>query len=313
MMNKIRATSYKRAKYKSNPSDTVFSVCNSAFLILMFIATLYPMIFVMSASISDPTMVGTGKMLLFPVGITFEGYKKLFAYQDLWVGYGNSVFYTLVGTMLNLIVTLPCAYALSRRDFRANGVVMIFFLITMFFSGGLIPSYLNVKSFNLVNTRFYILIAGLVSVSKLIVCRTFFANSIPWELQEAAMLYGASDFGILFRIILPLSKPIIVVMALYYGVGHWNSYFTEMIYLKNRELFSLQLILKEILADAKLSAENLAGEVDIEAIVAMMQLQDTANLLKYGVIVMATLPMMLIYPWLQKYFEKGVMIGSVKG
>ena len=294
-------------------SDKVFGFFNSLFLILMFIIALYPIVYVLSASISDPAMVGTGKMLLWPVGVTWEGYKSLLSYKDLWVGYGNTVFYTICGTILNLLATLPCAYALSRKDFNPRNKVMVFFLFTMFFGGGMIPGYLNVRDLGLVNTRFYILIHGLVSVSNMIVCRTFFASSIPWEMQEAAMLDGATDFGLFTKIILPLSKPIIAVMSLYYGVGRWNSYFTEMIYLKDRSKFPLQLILKEILADAKLSADALASMTEMEDILAMLQKQDTANLLKYCVIVAATLPMMIIYPMLQKYFEKGVMIGSVKG
>jgi len=303
----------RRGKVAGHFSDTVFGFFNSLFLILMFILSLYPILFVLSASISDPAMVNTGQMLLFPVGITWEGYKTLLEYKDLWIGYGNTIFYTLFGTIFNLLATLPCAYALSRKDFSPRGKIMVFFMFTMFFGGGMIPGYLNVLGFGLVNTRFYILIHGLISVNNLIVCRTFFANTIPWEMQEAAMLDGATDFGIFTKVILPLSKPIIAVMALYYGVGRWNSYFTEMIYLKDRSKFPLQLILKEILADAKLSAAALAEVTEVEDVLAMLQKQDTANLLKYCVIVAATLPMMLIYPWLQKYFEKGVMIGSIKG
>lgn len=303
----------RRGKLASPLSDKIFGFFNSIFLIFMFIIALYPIIFVMSASISDPQMVSTGKMLLWPVGVSWYGYERLFAYKDLWVGYGNTVFYTLFGTILNLLATLPCAYALSRRDFSPRNKIMVFFMFTMFFSGGMIPSYLNVRDLGLVNKRIYILIHGLISVSNLIVCRTFFSNTIPWEMQEAAMLDGASDFGLFTKVVLPLSKPIIAVMSLYYGVGRWNSYFTEMIYLKDRDKFPLQLILKEILADAQMSAEQLGDMTDVEEILAMLQRQDTANMLKYCVIVAATLPMMLIYPWLQKYFEKGVMIGSVKG
>ena len=303
----------RRGKLSGEYSDKIFGFFNSVFLIVMFVIALYPIVFVLSASISDPQMVNTGKMLLWPVDITWSGYEKLLIYKDLWVGYGNTVFYTVCGTILNLLATLPCAYALSRRDFSPRNMVMIFFMFTMFFGGGMIPGYLNVRDLGLVNTRFYILIHGLISVSNMIVCRTFFANTIPWEMQEAAMLDGATDFGLFTRIILPLSKPIIAVMSLYYGVGRWNSYFTEMIYLKDRSKFPLQLILKEILADAQLSAEQLGEMTDVEEILAMLKRQDTANLLKYCVIVAATLPMMLIYPWLQKYFEKGVMIGSVKG
>lgn len=304
---------FRRGKVSGKLSDLVFEGVTVLFLILVCVVSLYPMIFVVSASISDPYMVGTGRMLLFPVGITWEGYKTLLAYKDLWVGYGNTIFYTLFGTVCDLMVTLPCAYSLSRKDFAPRNKVMLFFMFTMFFSGGMIPSYLNVLSLGLVDTRAFILIHGMVSVHNLIVCRTFFANTIPWEMQEAAKLDGASDFGIFTKVILPLSKPILVVMSLYYGVGHWNSYFTEMIYLKDRAKFPLQLILKEILADAKLSANALADMSEMEDVLAMMKQQDTANLLKYGVIVAATLPMMLIYPLLQKYFEKGVMIGSVKG
>ena len=316
MNNKFRLGNLfqsRRGKLSGEYSDKIFGFFNSIFLIIMFIIALYPIVFVLSASISDPHLVGTGKMLLWPVGITWSGYEKLFIYKDLWVGYGNTIFYTVCGTTLNLLATLPCAYALSRKDFKSRNLVMIFFMFTMFFGGGMIPGYLNVLGLGLVNTRFYILIHGLISVSNLIVCRTFFANTIPWEMQEAAMLDGASDFGLFTRIILPLSKPIIAVMSLYYGVGRWNSYFTEMIYLKDRNKFPLQLILKEILADAQLSADQLGDLTDVAEILDMLKRQDTANLLKYCVIVAATLPMMLLYPWLQKYFEKGVMIGSVKG
>ena len=316
MNNKFRIGNLfqsRRGKLSGAYSDKIFGFFNSLFLIAMFIITLYPIIFVLSASISDPQMVNTGKMLLWPVGVTWSGYEKLFIYKDLWVGYANTVYYTICGTILNLLATLPCAYALSRRDFKPRNIVMIFFMFTMFFGGGMIPGYLNVRDLGLVNTRAYILIHGLISVSNLIVCRTFFANTIPWEMQEAAMLDGASDFGLFTQIILPLSKPIIAVMSLYYGVGRWNSYFTEMIYLKDRNKFPLQLVLKEILADAQLSADQLGEMTDVAEILDMLKKQDTANLLKYCVIVAATLPMMLIYPWLQKYFEKGVMIGSVKG
>ncbi len=304
---------FRRGRVSGRLSDAVFVSFNTLFLILVCVFAVYPIIFVLSASVSDPEMVGTGRMILLPVGITWEGYKTLLSYKDLWVGYGNTIFYTIAGTSLNLLVTLPCAYALSRKDFSPRNKVMVFFMFTMFFRGGMIPSYLNVWELGLVNTRFYILIHGLINVSNLIVCRTFFANTIPWEMQEAAKLDGASDFGLLTRIILPLSKPIIVVMAMYYGVARWNSYFTEMIYLKDRAKFPLQLILKEILADAKLSANAIADVSDMEDVLAMLQKQDTANLLKYCVIVAATLPMLLLYLRLQKYFVKGVMIGSIKG
>lgn len=191
---------------------------------------------------------------------------------------------------------------------------MKIFIVTMYFSGGLIPMYLNVRDFGLLNTRLYMMLGGLVSVYNLIVSRTFFAG-ISWELHEAAMIDGCSDFGIFRKLVLPLSKPIIVVMALYYGVGHWNEYFNAMIYLSDREKYPLQLILREILIQSKLMTTILEGNnvVDAGAMQAMLEQADVMNLIKYGVIVVSTVPMLIVFPLLQKYFEKGVMIGSVKG
>jgi putative aldouronate transport system permease protein len=194
-----------------------------------------------------------------------------------------------------------------------RNILMGLFIFTMYFSGGLIPGYLNVRSFGLLNTRTIMLIGGLLSVYNMIVCRTFFASTIPWELHEASQIDGASDFTIFYRIILPLSKPVMAVMALYYGVGHWNSYFGAMIYLRDRDKFPLQLFLREILIQSKLMANAIAEVVDAEAVLAMIALQDTANILKYCIIVAATAPMLILYPFLQKYFEKGILIGSIKG
>lgn len=303
----------KKMRYRVTPKDRVFLFVNYLFLIIAFLVTLYPMIFVLSASISDPHAVASGKMVLWPVGITFSGYEHLMQYKDIWTGYANSIFYTILGTIFNLVATIPAAYALSRKDLPGRGVIMGLFLFTMYFSGGLIPTYLNMKSFHLLNTRTIMLLSGLVSVYNLIVSRTFFASSIPWELHEAAQIDGASDFQTFGKIILPLSKPIMAVMMLYYGVGHWNAYFNAMIYIKDRNKFPLQLFLREILLQAQAAASSIVEGADAETLKAMLAQQDTANLLKYGVIVVATLPMLIIYPWMQKYFAKGVMIGSVKG
>lgn len=293
-------------------NDAIFLSVNTLFLVLLLIVTLYPLIFVFSASVSNSASVTRGEMFLFPVGFTWDGYRYLLKYKDIWTGYFNAFFYTIAGTVLNLIVTISAAYALSRRDLRHRGFWMGIFVFTMYFSGGLIPSYLNVKSLGLLDTRACILILGLVSPYNLIVSRTFFDNSIPWELQEAARIDGASNFKIFSRVVLPLSKPILAVMALYYGVAHWNSYFTEMIYLRDRTKWPLQLFLREILAQGQISAASIEG-IDAQQVQALMQQQDTANLLKYAVMVVAILPMMIIYPFLQKSFAKGVMIGSIKG
>ena len=304
---------YKNKKFYFN-SDTLFVIINTALLAAFFIVTVYPILFVITASISDPKLVSEGQVLLLPRGITFQGYEYVMKYKELWLGYGNTIYYTVFGTMLNLIFTLPCAYALSRRDFPARHVIMTIFIITMYVHGGLIPHYLNVQSFGLVDTRAVLLIVGLVSTYNIIIARTFFGSTIPWELQEAARIDGYSDFGIFFRIIIPLSSPIIVVMAMYYGVGHWNQFFQAMIYLKSRNLYPLQLFLREILIQAQMQAfMGIESGLSPEEIAFVMKQQDNANLLKYGVIVVSTAPMLIIYPFLQKYFSKGVMLGSVKG
>ena len=305
----------KTSHIKENLQDQIFLIVVYAFIFIMFIVVFYPILFIFSASFSDPNLVSTGKVILLPKGLTFSGYSQLSKYTDIWLGYANSIFYTAIGTVLNLIVTLTAGYALSRRDLPGRNIIMGIFVFTMYFSGGLIPTYLNVRSFGLLNTRAIMLISGLVSVYNMIVCRTFFRNTIPWELHEASAIDGASDLTIFFRIIIPLSKPVIAVMALYYGVDHWNSYFGAMIYLRDRVKFPLQLFLREILIQSKLMANAMATDaaVDAEAIRAMIAMQDAANILKYCVIVVASLPMLLLYPVLQKYFEKGILIGSIKG
>ena len=304
----------KKQRMKKTVGEHVFIWSNGIFLAFSFVITLYPLIYVISASLSDPSAVSSGQMLLWPVGFTTDAYEFILKYKEIWTGYANTIFYAVVGTILNLVVTMPCAYALSRKDLYGRNVIMIIFMITMYVGGGLIPSYLNVNNMGLVNTRFYILISGLVSVYNLIVARTFFANTIPYELQEAAFLDGCSNIKLFLKIIVPLSAPITVVLALYYGVGHWNQYMTPLIYLNDRSKYPLQVILREILTMGNFSSEALSGggysAAELEALNSMA---NVANQMKYAIIVVATAPMLAIYPWLQKYFQKGVMIGSVKG
>ena len=300
----------------SSGRDKVSGAIIYILLALFVIIELYPMIFVLSASLSDPKLVAAGKMVLWPVKPSLSGYQYILSYSDIWTGYANTVFYTVVGTVLNLAVTLPAAYALSRRDFKDKGIFMIFFMITMYFSGGTIPSYLNIYNFGLLNTRWVLLINGALSVYNLIVARTFFASTIPWELHEAARIDGAGNFRTFFQIVLPLSSPIIVVMALYYGVGHWNEYFSAMIYQpRARAIWPLQLFLRELLMMSKFTTDAMLGNnnMSAEEMSALVKQADTANMIKYCVIVAATAPMLIAYPWLQKFFAKGVMIGSVKG
>lgn len=294
--------------------DRIFGIVNGTFLAIFFIILLYPMVYVVSASFSDPIAVKSGKMVLFPVGFNTDGYELALRYKEIWTGYANTIFYTVAGTCLNLAATLPCAYALARRDLQGRNFIMGIFLVTMYFGGGLIPTYINASKFGLVNNRGSLLVLGLVSVYNLIVARTFFASSIPWELQEAGYLDGCSTFQLFFRVVLPLSAPIIVVMALYYGVGHWNEYFNAMIYLKDRSMYPLQVFLKEILTQSSISADAMTesgfSAAEIEAIKAM---GERADRLKYCIIVLSAGPMLAIYPWLQKFFNKGIMIGSIKG
>ena len=220
-----------------------------------------------------------------------------------------------VGTIISMSISLMFSYGLAMRNYPGKKIAFLFLLITMYFSGGMIPGYLNVKSLGLLNTRSIVLVNGLVSTFNLIVARTYFMTAIPWEIQEASVIDGCNDFQIFSKIVFPLSKPITVVMALYYGVGRWNSYFVEMIYLKDRDKYPLQLFLREILTKSTFAKTAMANgkSFSAEEMMALIKQADTANMLKYGVIVISALPMLLIYPFLQKYFEQGIMIGSVKG
>lgn len=304
----------KKRKIKMCREDKIFVIINAVLLAVIFVVTLYPLIFVLSASFSDPTAVTTGKMWLLPVEPTLHGYRYILKYHEIWTGYGNTIFYTVFGTLVNLALTLPCAYGLSRRDIKGRGAIMTFFLITMYVGGGMIPTYLNIYDLGLLDTRAVMLLTSGLSVYNMIVARTFYANTIPWELHEAAFIDGASDWYIFLKIVTPLSKPIMVVMVLYYGVMHWNSWFSAFLYLHERSLLPLQVILKEILTQSKFVAEQMTDAMlSVEDQLYFEQQANTANMLKYVVIVVSTVPMLAIYPWLQKFFAKGVMIGSVKG
>ncbi len=303
------------SKVRQSRGDRAFGIVNGLLIALSFAITLYPLIYVISASISSPDAVASGRMILWPVDITWKGYQYILQYGDIWTGYANTLFYTLVGTSINLIVTLPCAYGLSRRDVPFRGLVMTLFLITMYISGGLIPGYINLSEMHMINTRWVLLLPGAVSTYNLIVARTFFANTIPWELHEAAFLDGCSNIRLFLKIVLPLSAPIVVVMTLYYGVAHWNSYFNAMIYLSDRSKYPLQVFLREILTKGQFAADAIKSGASFteEEMIAMMKETETANLIKYCVIIVSTVPMMILYPFLQRFFTKGVMIGAVKG
>ena len=277
---------------------------------IVLVLTLYPLIYVLSASFSDPVSVTTGKVTLLPVQPTLDGYATIFQYVPIWLGYRNTLFYTIVGTLINMAVTLPCAYALSRRDFVGRNVLSIFFAFTMFFSGGLIPTYLVVKQLKMLNTVWALLLPTAMSVWNMIIARTYFQNSIPAGLEEAATIDGCSNLKLFFQIILPLSQPIIAVLILYYAVGHWNEYFNALIYLNDQNIYPLQLILRNILL---LDQMFDMMDSDPEARQEMMRLLQMKESMKFGIIVLSTLPVMVLYPFLQKFFVKGVMIGAIKG
>ncbi|MCZ1263368.1 MULTISPECIES: carbohydrate ABC transporter permease [Paenibacillus] len=297
---------------KESRSDKVFLWCNYIYLTIALVIVLYPLLYIISASISDPKFVSSGEMWLLPKGITFEGYARVFENTNIWIGYKNTIIYTVVGTLVNLMVTLPAAYALSRSDFVGRGFFMAMFMVTMFFSGGLVPSYLLIKDLGMVNSMWALILPGAASIWNIIVCRTFFQSTIPKELQEAAHIDGCTNTRLFIRIVLPLSMPIIAVMALFYGVGHWNSYFSAMIYLNDSSKYPLQLFLRQILVLQEMAAQG-GGAIDTSSATAMNSKAEIAALVKYAVIIVSTLPVIAIYPFLQRYFVQGVMIGSVKG
>lgn len=298
------------AVIKERAGDKIFNIVNLFLLSILLLVILYPLIFILAASFSDPLLVSTGKIYLIPKGFNIEGYRRVFQDAQIMIGYGNTIIYTIAGTLLNLALTLPAAYALSRKDLDGSKVFMFFLVFTMYFSGGMIPTYLIVKGLGLYDTRTVMLLISAVSTYNLIIARTFFANGVPHEIEEAARIDGASQARTFFTIVMPLSKALIGVQSLYYGVGHWNSYFTALIYLSDRNKVPLQLVLREILVRNQISSEMIEGAMSSEMQALQLQL---ATLIKFAIIVVSSVPVMVAYPFLQKYFDKGVMLGSLKG
>ena len=294
---------------KRSYTDKIFDIVNLIVMIILLLIFVWPLWFVVIASFSDPNEVWNGNVLLLPKGFTLLAYEALGDYSMIWRGYANTIFYTVVGTIVNLIMTVCAAYPLSRKDFVPRNFFMFMFMLTMYFSGGLIPTYLIVSDVGLINTPWAMIIPGACSIYNVIITRTYFINSIPSSLQEAAELDGANSFQFLIKIILPLSKPIIAVIALYYAVGHWNDFYTALLYINDQDLLPLQSWLRDLLMSNKMSLNNMQG-LDAAAAEARMQLSQT---LKYSVIIVSTVPVLCVYPFIQKYFVKGVMIGSVKG
>ncbi len=296
----------KKTGIRVSPADRIFDILNYVFLTLCLLIVAYPLYFIVIASVSDPTAVYAGKVILWPARFTLEGYQRILDYESFFTGYRNTVIYTVVGTAVNVLITIPGAYALSRKDLVGRNIFMMGVTFTMIFSGGLIPTYLLVISLNLYNTMWALILPVAVSAWNLIVARTFFQQTIPDELLEAATLDGAGNTQFFLRVVLPLSKSIIAVMVLFYAVNHWNSYFNALIYLKSAEKYPLQLVLRNILF------ENSLGDMVEDASTLALQ-QRLGDLIKYGIIIASSLPLLILYPFLQRFFIQGVMIGAVKG
>ncbi|SEL52794.1 carbohydrate ABC transporter membrane protein 2, CUT1 family [Paenibacillus sp. OK003] len=290
---------------KRRPRVTVAEVVLYAFAVLFLIAIIYPIYFIVIASFSDPSSVANGQVWVFPKGFTLEGYRELLRHENIWIGYRNTILYTVVGTLFGLVVNISAAYALSRKDLVGRKFFSLFFIFTMFFSGGLIPTFLTIRDFHLYNTFLVMVLPFSVVVFDMIVARTFFQTSIPGDLWEAAQIDGCGNLRYFVLIVLPLSKAIIAVLGLWIAVGYWNSYFNALIYLKDPNLYPLQLILRNILITNQMQSGIGTGEA------AQVALR-LANLMRYSVIIIATIPIMCVYPFIQKYFNQGVMIGAVK-
>ncbi len=287
--------------------DMAFSFMVYVLLTFVLIIIAFPLIYLVSASFSSPQAVISGRVWLLPVDFTIKGYEAIFKDSSIIRGFLNSLYITVVGTGINIMMTVMMAYPISRKKFYGRKAFTMFMMITMFFGGGLVPTFLLINHLHMYNTFWAVMVPGCVGITNVIICRTYFESSIPEELYESASLDGCDDFGFLIRIVLPLSKPVLAVLVLYYAVGHWNSYFNEMIYLEDKVKYPLQVVLRQILIMSQVADEMM---LDFSA---AEQAQGMADLLKYSTIVVSSLPMLILYPFIQKYFVKGVMIGSVKG
>ncbi len=294
------------AKMPIGKEDKIFYFINTLILLAVIVVIAVPIINVIANSFSDGDAVAAGKITFWPVDFSLEGYKAVFADKYILIGYGNTIFYTVVGTLINVVVTVIAAYPLSRKQLPGRNVIMMLFAFTMIFNGGLIPNFLLVKDLGMYNTRWAMIIPGAISVYNMVICRTFFATNLPDELREAAEVDGCSEFRFFVRMALPLSKAVIAVIALYYAVAHWNAFFNAFIYLTNKNLYPLQLILRDVLISNTVNASDVVSSDSI----VNYNLVET---LKYSLIMVSCIPIWCVYPFVQKYFVKGVMIGAIKG
>ena len=303
---KTRATP-PASRVRRSRDDRIFYAVSYGVVILLTLIVLYPLVYIVSCSFSSANAVSTGKVVLLPVEPSVMGYQKVFENARVWTGYRNTLLYTVLGTLINVAITLICAYPLARRKLPHRGFFTFLFTFTMLFGGGMIPTYLVMRDLHLLNTIWVMVLPGALGISQMIVTRTFINSTIPEDLLEAAQIDGCNDFRFFGEFVLPLSKAVIAVIAMQYAIGHWNSYFNAFIYLSDARMYPLQIFLREILVMNQIDLSEIA---DPEAAIAM---QGMADLLKYSLIVVATAPILCVYPFVQKYFVKGVMIGSLKG
>ncbi len=299
----------KAIKRKRLNSDKVFDAVNLLIMLALLVIFIWPLWFVVIASISDPGQVWQGNVILFPKGITLDAYEEVIQYKSIWTGYRNTLLYTVLGTAINMVLTVCAAYPLSRKDFPPRKILIIVLMLTMYFSGGLIPTYLVVNRLGLIDTIWAMMVPNALSVFNIIVTRTYFMNSIPEELREAAQLDGAGTVQYLFRVVLPLSKPILAVIGLFYAVGHWNDFYSALIYINSQQLLPLQSVLRKLLLTTQMTLQ-ISSSMSPDEIMRKTQLAQT---LKYSSIIVSTVPVLCLYPLVQKHFVKGIMIGSVKG
>lgn len=300
-------TNSKHTNIKGCRADKAFDVLNTLVLIAILFLVGYPLLVVISSSFSDPKALMAGKVWLFPINPTLAGYASVMRHDDIWTGIRNSTIITVVGTVINMVMTVLAAYPLAQKDFTPRSFISMLFAFTMWFSGGLIPHYLLVRDLGLNNTLWALMIPSAMSVWNMVIVRTYFQNSIPESLFESAKLDGCDDFKYLLRIVIPLSTPTLAVVTLYYGVSHWNAFMGAYIYLQKQELYPLQIILRNILLLSQMA------DVQVEATASDANAQQMSELLKYSLVLVASLPMIILYLFVQKYFTKGVMVGSVKG
>ena len=299
---------------KHSRSDKIFDMINMVLLTLMMAVILYPLYFIVIASISSPAAVNSGQVLLFPKGATLEGYKYVLKDNSIWKGYANTIILTVTGTLVNMFLTVTCAYALSKSHLPFIKFIMFAMTFTMFFSGGIIPTYLLVSGMGMRDSIWSLILPTAVSVYNVILMRTYFMNSVPDEIIQTAKIDGCSEIKALAAVVLPLSKPILVTIALFYGVGHWNQFFQALIYISDKDRFPLQLVLRNMLLMGNNAMTSmLSGGMSGENAKYMAELMKQIEILKYAVIIVSVLPVLIVYPFLQKFFMKGIMMGSLKG